>query len=352
MALADLDLQISPGEFVVLLGASGCGKTTLLRCIAGLEVPDAGTIRIHDKVAYSSADKKLLAPEHRGVGMVFQSYALWPHMTVFDNLAFPLRSGRASKEEIREGVHKALVMVGLEQRGQSYPGQLSGGQQQRVALARATIAQPDVILFDEPLSNIDTQLRDRLRLDLLAMHHDLGFAAVYVTHDQFEAMAVADRIVLMDKGRVLQEGSPEQIYADPHSLTAATFTGATNRVRGVISEIDGDRGVVDTAIGRLVGRVKDPSLAVGGPAIAVFRPESLQPGPSDSTIVNRFEARLEQLIFLGAQRMWVVHTREPGLRLSGRGSEVPDVALEADLTITVNPASVFVFPAPDEQPKS
>jgi iron(III) transport system ATP-binding protein len=188
VALDNVSIDIGAGEFVVLLGPSGCGKTTLLRCIAGLERPDSGEILIDGKVVFSSAKGIELPPEKRNLGMVFQSYALWPHMAVFKNVAYPLRSGRrAGVEEVQQRVTEALTRVGLESYAMSYPGQLSGGQQQRVARARAIVATPGLVLFDEPLSNLDAKVRERLRVELLALQRGIGFASLYVTHDQIEA---------------------------------------------------------------------------------------------------------------------------------------------------------------------
>ncbi|HEX6511766.1 MAG TPA: ABC transporter ATP-binding protein, partial [Chloroflexota bacterium] len=228
VALADVSLAVADGEILVLLGPSGCGKTSLLRCIAGLERPDQGEIFIHGKAVFASSSGLALPPEDRHLSMVFQSYALWPHMSVFENVAYPLRNLKLKDAEVRERTTAVLGVVGLADYAAAYPGQLSGGQQQRVALARAVVANEGVVLFDEPLSNLDAKVRDRLRVELLALHRDIGFSALYVTHDQTEATALGDRIAVMDVGTVAQVGTPPEIYRQPNSRYVAQFIGSAN----------------------------------------------------------------------------------------------------------------------------
>jgi iron(III) transport system ATP-binding protein len=229
-AVDDVSLTVAPGELLVLLGPSGCGKTTLLRCLAGLETPDAGRIDIKGRTVFSS--KVRVPGGERRVGMVFQSYALWPHMSVEQNVAYPLRnlSGarRMSRSQIDARVAELLGLMGLEQQARRRPGQLSGGQQQRVALARAIAAGNDVVLFDEPLSNIDAKVREQLRLELRRMQRELGFTAVYVTHDQTEALELADRIAVMREGRLVQLGTGRDVYRSPENRFVAEFVGTTN----------------------------------------------------------------------------------------------------------------------------
>ena len=344
-ALREMNMVVRKGEFLVLLGASGCGKTTLLRCIAGLEVPESGTITINSRLVFASHERVMVPPERRGLGMVFQSYALWPHMTVFENIAYPLRNRGVSKAETRDRARSALDMVGLLTRADSYPGQLSGGQQQRISLARATVGSTQLILFDEPLSNIDTQLRETLRLDLLALHRDLGFAAIYVTHDQMEAMAVADRIVLMDQGRVLQEGAPEDIYHDPHSITAATFTGATNRVAGIVESIDGDRCMLQTALGVVAGTLKERGAEItrGSEAVALFRPDALEIEHTVSDGPNNWNCELERTVFLGSQHQWMLKSSQGGIRLSGRGPSQPTATAGSYVIAGAHSRDVYIF---------
>ena len=224
----ELDLEIADGESLVLLGQSGCGKTSTMRCIAGLEQPSGGRITIGDTVVHDSERRVSVAPYKRNVGMVFQSYAVWPHRTVFENVGFSLKMKKVPKEEATKRVRKALAVVGLsdfETRGAS---QLSGGQMQRVALARSLVMQPSVLLLDEPLSNLDARLRERLRIELREIQLDLSLTTVYVTHDQIEAFALADRIALMQGGRIVQIGTPQEIYAAPSTKSIADFLGVGN----------------------------------------------------------------------------------------------------------------------------
>ncbi|ANF83243.1 hypothetical protein A3K93_13435 (plasmid) [Acinetobacter sp. NCu2D-2] len=227
-AIKDLSLQIKDGEFFVLLGPSGCGKTTTLRCIAGLEDPDAGEIRIADDLVLAPQQGIFVPPEKREMGMVFQSYALWPHMTVWDNVAYPIKTRRKIAEKEKQQIFKTLQLVGLEDFIQRYPSELSGGQQQRVALARALVNEPRVLLFDEPLSNLDASLRIKLRMQLRHLQKEVGYTAIYVTHDHSEALALADRIAIMRSGYLEQIGTPSEIFLKPKSKYVAEFVGFEN----------------------------------------------------------------------------------------------------------------------------
>jgi iron(III) transport system ATP-binding protein len=227
-AVNDLTLEVPEGKMLVLLGPSGCGKTTTMRCIAGLEKPNGGSIMIGNVTVYDEARKLDIPVNQRNVGMVFQSYAIWPHMTVFDNVGFPLRVKNTPRAEMEERVHGVLAQVGLTEftdRGASY---LSGGQMQRVALARSLVMRPSVLLFDEPLSNLDARLRDRLRIQLRELQTQFNITSVYVTHDQHEALALADQIAVMYKGDLLQLADPVSIYSKPNSSTVADFLGYSN----------------------------------------------------------------------------------------------------------------------------
>ncbi|MBY4213582.1 ABC transporter ATP-binding protein [Rhodococcus fascians] len=227
-AIDRIDLEIEQGEFVVLLGPSGCGKTTALRCIAGLESATGGTIRFGDRTVFDASRGLDLAPNQRNLGMVFQSYALWPHKTVRQNIAYPLKV-RGLTDGLKGGwVETAAELVECGHLLDRFPGQLSGGQQQRVALARGIVARPDLVLFDEPLSNLDALLRNQVRNELHQMHRRLGFTGVYVTHDQTEAFAIGDRLAVLREGRIEQVGTPQQIYARPASEYSANFVGLTN----------------------------------------------------------------------------------------------------------------------------
>ncbi|WP_089942052.1 ABC transporter ATP-binding protein, partial [Candidatus Entotheonella palauensis] len=225
VAVAGIDLSAPEGHFVTLLGPSGCGKTTTLRCLAGLERPDAGEIYIGDQCVAAPRQNIWVPPEKRNIGMVFQSYAVWPHLTVFDNIAYGLRVRGIGRSEIAKRTQETLDLVGLSGFADRYATQLSGGQQQRVSLARALAYNPSVILFDEPLSNLDAKLREHMRLELTRLQQRLGITAVYVTHDQSEALVMSDTIIVMNHGRILQQGAPEAIYAEPASRFVADFVG-------------------------------------------------------------------------------------------------------------------------------
>ncbi|GHH25490.1 ABC transporter ATP-binding protein [Streptomyces lanatus] len=230
VAVDNLSLEIEPGEFIVLLGPSGCGKTTTLRCLAGLETPDEGRISLGDRTVLDLREKVDLPPNKRNIGMVFQSYALWPHMTVRRNIGYPLRTRRVPREEARVRIEEAALLVDCAALLDRYPAQLSGGQQQRVALARGLAARPDLVLFDEPLSNLDARLRDQVRAQLHELHARLGFTAVFVTHDQSEALALGDRLAIMKAGRIEQLDTPERVFEEPATEYVAGFIGMSNRI--------------------------------------------------------------------------------------------------------------------------
>jgi iron(III) transport system ATP-binding protein len=311
-ALDGIDLTVGSGEMVVLLGPSGCGKTTLLRSIAGLERPDDGEIYINGRCVYSAANKVFLPPEVRDLGMVFQSYALWPHMDVRTNVAYPLRCRRLPKREIGPRVDAVLDAVGLTGLGARMPSQLSGGQQQRVSLARAIVANPSVILFDEPLSNVDAKVREQLRREIVRLQNEFGFGAIYVTHDQSEAGALADQLVIMSAGRIEESGAPEELYAHPHSTYVATFMGATNELRGVLRDADvPSNAMITTRAGEVRGLLVDPSVE-SKDVIAFFRPEScvLSDARPDAT-ANVWRGKLLHRMFMGTYAELMVELELP-----------------------------------------
>jgi iron(III) transport system ATP-binding protein len=294
--LKGVSFTLKRGEVVALLGASGSGKTTLLRAIAGLDHPDAGTIRMGDRTLYDAATRTAVPAERRGFGLVFQSYALWPHRTVLDNVEYPLRVRRIPPREAKERAMKTLRDIGLEPMAGRYPHQLSGGQQQRVALARAIVYEPPLLLLDEPLSNLDAKLREEARIWLRDLIEALGISAVCVTHDQVEALALADRVILLDQGRAVQEGTPGEIYDHPRSLVSAEFMGSNNRLAGRIAEVIGARARIAGPAWELWGRLQVDKRA-GDAATAVVRLERVriegQPGE------NRVAAQLESAVYLG-----------------------------------------------------
>jgi iron(III) transport system ATP-binding protein len=267
-AVGDFNLQVADGEFVSLLGPSGCGKTTTLRMVAGFERTTEGKIVIGEKVVNNHEDGTFVPPEKRDIGMVFQSYAVWPHMTVFQNVEYPLKIKKVDKAERAEKVQKILDMVHLGEYGERYPNQLSGGQQQRVALARALVANPSLLLLDEPLSNLDAKLRESMRFEISALQKRLGITVIYVTHDQSEAMTMSDRIVVMSAGVVQQIGKPYDIYTKPANKMVADFIGLVNFLPGVVK---GDRAFLE---GTEVSFANDKNLT-GNITIAV-RPENIK----------------------------------------------------------------------------
>jgi ABC-type Fe3+/spermidine/putrescine transport system ATPase subunit len=296
--LKDVSLAIEEKEFVTLLGPSGCGKTTTLRLLAGFLVPDAGEIRVAGQLV--SSPRTTVPPERRRMGMVFQNYAVWPHMSVFENVAFGLRVAKLGRAEIGERVARVLAAIGLDGLEDRNPAQLSGGQQQRVALARSLVVEPSILLLDEPLSNLDAKLRERMRSELKSLQRRTGITFVYVTHDQAEAMALSDRIAVFHQGVLQQCGRPREIYERPANLFVADFMGIVNRLPGEI---------VERGDGRVRVRVGDHVLAAIAPAAAValsqqvtlaIRPESVRLGAAtDDGPGNRLDGSVVEATFLG-----------------------------------------------------
>jgi iron(III) transport system ATP-binding protein len=272
-AVDDVTLQIEKGEFVTLLGPSGCGKTTTLRMIAGFEFPTTGNIRLDGEIIND------LPPHKRDMSMVFQSYAIFPHLTVFENIAYGLRVKRRPKAEISERVERVLNLVELEGFGGRTPEQLSGGQQQRVALARALVMEPKVLLMDEPLSNLDAKLREQMRSEIRHIQKQIGITSVYVTHDQIEAMTMSDRIVVMNEGRIEQVGSPTEIYRRPSSRFVADFIGRANFVKGTVRGVEDGRLAVDTLGSTLSVAAVHNNFRIGQNITLVIRPEMVMIDP-------------------------------------------------------------------------
>jgi len=298
-ALADLDLTIPANRIFTLLGPSGCGKTTLLRCIVGLEMPDSGEITIGGEVVFSKEKRIFVPPEKRGLSMVFQTYAIWPHMNVFDNVAYPLQVKKESKEEIRRKVAKTLRFVQLEGFEDRPATKLSGGQQQRVALARALAPEPKVILFDEPLSNLDAKLREETRKELRSFLTKLKITAVYVTHDRIEALSLSDDIAVMRAGRIVAIGSPKEIYFDSEERFVADFIGRANLIEGKVVSVEADGALIRTAMGTIACR-KQIGSHPGSAVTVCIRPEFITVIQGESgTGQNAFRGRVESLVFIG-----------------------------------------------------
>ena len=312
--LQGVGLTLSRGEVVSLLGPSGSGKTTLLRAVAGLEVPHEGTISIGDKRVFDAARGIDTPAEGRNLGLVFQSYALWPHKTVFENVAYALRLRNLASAEIRTRVEAALSQLSLDHLAKRLPHQLSGGQQQRVALARALVYNPPVILLDEPLSNLDAKLREEARAWLRELIVRLQLSALCVTHDQAEALAMSDRILLLNGGRIEQEGTPEQMYSAPETLFTAEFMGSNNRLAGRVGEIRNGSALLEGDGWRLWGMAK-PGAKAGGDGVGMVRLERIRiaEGPGE----NRLPAELSTSMYLGDRWEHLFHVGEARVRAYG-----------------------------------
>ncbi|MCC7425389.1 MAG: ABC transporter ATP-binding protein [Alphaproteobacteria bacterium] len=328
----NVSLDVAGHEMVVLLGPSGCGKTTLLRCVAGLEVPEAGEILINDEIVFSSARGILVPPEKRQVSMVFQSYALWPHMTLFENVAYPLRARGVGGAEVQSRVMAALETVGLGALAQQYPGRISGGQQQRVALARAVVSGTGVVLFDEPLSNVDAKVREQLRLEILRMQRMLGFSALYVTHDQAEAMALADRIAVLDDGRIEQIAPPETVYDRPVSRYVGSFIGSANIWPGRVQAAADGCVAVESAVGALAldwaaAAGEGTALPAAGAALTILtRPEQITLAPArPAGGENAWPCTVETRLFLGSHTEYIARLGEERVRVwMARGARIEE----------------------------
>ncbi|WP_056933361.1 ABC transporter ATP-binding protein [Thermococcus barophilus] len=318
-AVDHINLDIKDGEFMTLLGPSGCGKTTTLRMIAGLEVPTDGEIYIGDKLVSSPSKGIFIPPEQRNIGMVFQNYAVWPHMTVFDNVAYPLKIRKLPKDEIEKKVMRVLEMVRLKGFENRYPHQLSGGQQQRVALARALVMEPEVMLLDEPLSNLDAKLREEMRFEIKDLQRKIGITIVYVTHDQAEAMAMSDRIAVMEKGRIHQIGSPWEIYKRPADAFVAGFIGLANFLKFDKAKIEENHAEV-TLFGGKVKITCAPPLKKKGELILVVRPSEIDilKNPEPNTV----EGIVKRATFLGDIVDYLVQVEGQEIRVQSKPTEI------------------------------
>jgi iron(III) transport system ATP-binding protein len=311
-AVRGVSFSVERGKFYTLLGPSGCGKTSTLRCIAGLETPTSGEIEIGSAVVYSSATRTVVPPHRRDIGMVFQSYAIWPHMSVYDNVAFPLAHGarKTPKHQVRERVMRALSLVQLDALANRPAPQLSGGQQQRVALARAIANEPAVLLLDEPLSNLDARLREDMRHEIKTLVKRLQTTTLYVTHDQLEALSMSDTVALVRDGAVLQEGAPRDVYLQPADTFAANFLGRTNLLAGTVDA----NGMIATRWGTLSCPL--PAWAQPGTALTIgFRPESPLVSTARPAGPNALEGRVQAASFSGDAVEYVVDLGENLVRI-------------------------------------
>jgi ABC-type Fe3+/spermidine/putrescine transport system ATPase subunit len=342
-AVDDVNFDVEDGELLVLLGPSGCGKTTTLRMIAGLEEPDAGEIWLGSTLV-NSAERNVFVPtEKRNIGMVFQSYAIWPHMTVFDNVAYPLRVRRAQRSVINERVETTLELLGLRGYGSRPATQLSGGQQQRVALARALVFEPRVLLLDEPLSNLDAKLRLQMRAELKHLQQATGIASIFVTHDQAESMALADRIVVMNRGRIEQIGTPVEIYERPRSRFVNEFVGSINVLHGVVATVDGPRVKLLCGEHEVHGHLASGlRIAPGDSVSATVRPEKLSiVNGSETAAANRWTARVLGAVYYGDHREYDIEVSQQPMRVSTPASVNVDKGSQID--VTCDPDEVVVI---------
>jgi iron(III) transport system ATP-binding protein len=348
-AVDDLTFEVKEGELFTLLGPSGCGKTTTLRCVAGLEMPDRGEISVADRVLFSSERGTRVPANERGLGMVFQSYAIWPHMNVYKNVAFPLgvlpRKRRPTKQELRERVERTLTVVQLDHLASRQATDLSGGQQQRLALARALVMEPPLMLLDEPLSNLDAKLREDMRFELKRLQRELGITAVYVTHDQVEALAMSNRVAVMRDGRLEQVGTPREVYEKPSSRFVADFIGTSNFIDGSVEGRDGGAYTVRTAEGLL--RVpSDDEFPVGAEVVVAARPEHIEIQPGTNGVgANRWNGRVEARAFLGevVDHVVSVGSREIRTRSNSKVSIPPPT----EVTVSFHEEAFSLIPAGD-----
>ena len=337
-ALHDLDLTIEPGELFFLLGPSGCGKTTLLRCLAGFCRSDEG------EVFFGDADVTDLAPHKRNAGMMFQSYALWPHMTVAENVAFGLEERKVAKNEITRRVGEALESVRMGAYGERKPNQLSGGQQQRVALARALIIRPQCLLLDEPLSNLDAKLRLEMRMEIRRVCKEFKVTTVYVTHDQKEALSIADRMAVLDGGRIRQVGTPREIYRRPRCKLVANFIGETDFIEGTIVSIGKGEAVVDTGVGRFEGVLGDPTrvLMAGAGVTVSVRPECWRLSRETRTR-NAVKGRIGGCVYLGETAQYDFRANGHTLKIFELNPRFAEDAERGDLFASAAPEDVIVL---------
>jgi ABC-type Fe3+/spermidine/putrescine transport system ATPase subunit len=349
-AVGGIDFFVAPGSMVTLLGPSGCGKTTTLRCIAGLEIPTAGRVTVGDQVVFDDASGAFVEPERRNIGMVFQSYAIWPHMTVGGNVGFPLTIAGMAKAEAAERTQKVLELVGLGELQRRSAADLSGGQQQRVALARALVHEPQVVLFDEPLSNLDANLRERMRTELQLLQSRLGFTAIFVTHDQKEALSLSDHVVIMNKGLIEQAGSPREIFTSPATAFTARFLGYSNVFPGRVAKV-GNAGTVEIDLGdglRLSAKWRSATPPRSGEdSMVAFRADRVSVQPAGGqTGENVFSGEVETAAFLGASFDYTIKSGKLGIQVEGPVDSA--VARGQAVSLSIPAEHCHAFPAEAE----
>jgi len=337
-AVSDINLDIADNSFVTLLGPSGCGKTTTLRLIAGYIVPDKGTIEVDGRVL--SSPGAVVSPEARGMGMVFQNYAVWPHKTVFENVVFGLKLRRIPTAAAKKQVETALALVNLSGLEGRYPNELSGGQQQRVALARSLVVEPSILLLDEPLSNLDAKLRERMRTELKELQRRTGITFVYVTHDQAEALALSDHVAVMSGGRLQQYGTPFEVYAHPANRMVADFMGLVNLVSGTVRAVANGRGTVAVADDLTFDVAAPAGLAAGDRVDVAIRPENIRleaPGAAGGVT-----AKLTNHVFLGnISEYYVTFPSGPVLRVQTHPLQRMNVGDDVSVVVDALQCSAF-----------
>jgi len=339
--LNEISFDVADGEFVTLLGPSGCGKSTTLFAIAGLDRPTGGSITLDDRVLFDGARGIFVTPEARNCGLVFQSYALWPHMTVRENVSFPLKIRGTPRKQIGERVDQSLSLVEMQPLADRYPHELSGGQQQRVALARTLVYRPSLLLLDEPLSNLDAKLRLRARGWLKHLQSQLGLTTLFVTHDQTEALSLSDRIVVLDGGRIMQIGTPQEVYRDPATPFIADFIGGSNFLNAdVISVADG-LALICLADGQTLRVCAGPEVKAGTQVTVAVRPEAVclaASGAARDARINLLNGRIVEREFLGPRYSYAVAIANQLVRF-----ETVDTLANDDTVITVPADSCAVF---------